>query len=155
MPPPTIAIPGTIPLSMLPTCIDPPLPLQQPVEAPKSSKRSSSTVSPLARAWPWPRKVEVMKSSFPERRADPDGRGLLPLALVDRAGHRPLQEQELHPVLELADQDHPLVETEEEGAIVSLEGPGRGLREGICSCVIRWLSLFRDSPRLLGAIQAP
>ena len=55
-------MPGTIPLSMLPTCIDPPLPRQQPVAAPKSSKSSSSGVSPLASAWPWPRKVDVMKS---------------------------------------------------------------------------------------------
>ena len=59
-----------------------------------------------------------------ERRADADGRGLLALALVDRAGHRAFQEQELHPLLELADQDHPLVEAEQEGA--SLESPEFG-----------------------------
>ena len=62
IPPPTMAMPGTIPFLMSPTCIEPPLPRQQPVLAPKSSKSSSSGVSPLARAWPWPRNVEVMKS---------------------------------------------------------------------------------------------
>ena len=56
-------MPGIMPLAMLPTCMLPPLPLQQPVAAPNSSLSSSCIVRPLARAWPWPRKVEVMKSS--------------------------------------------------------------------------------------------
>ena len=80
----------------------------------RAAPRSSS---PLARAWPWPRKVEVMKSSSSQRGADADRRRLLALALMDRAGHRALQEQELHPFLELADADHALEQLEPEAVV--------------------------------------
>ena len=71
MPPATMAMPGSMPLAMLPTCMLPPLPLQQPVAAPNSSSSSSCTLSPLARACPCPRKVEVMKSSLPRAAQTP------------------------------------------------------------------------------------
>ena len=53
-----------------------------------------------------------------EGRAHAHGRRLLALALVDRSGHGPLQEQELHPLLKLANHDHPPVKVEEEVACV-------------------------------------
>ena len=68
--------------------------------------------------------------SFLDRRADADGRGLLALALVNRAGHGSFEEEELDPLLELADQDHAPIETEEEGTIETANGgqhPGFGL----------------------------
>ena len=48
---------------------------------------------------------EVVRS---QRGADPDRRRFLALALVNRAGHRALEEKEAHAFLELADADHPL-----------------------------------------------
>ena len=62
-PPPTMATAGTIPLARSPMCMDPPLPLQQPVTLPKSSAIMQATSSPLAMQCPCGRCVEVMTSS--------------------------------------------------------------------------------------------
>ena len=103
---------------MLPTCIDPPLPRQQPVTAPKSSNSSSSAREPLGQRMAM--SPEGGRDEIPllQRRTNAHGRRLLALALVDRPGHRPLEEQELHPLLELANHDHPPVEFHQEFARV-------------------------------------
>ena len=56
----------------------------------------------------------------PQRGADARGAGLLPVALVNRAGHDAFEKQVLHPLLELPDQDHPPVEVEEEIDCISV-----------------------------------
>jgi hypothetical protein len=58
----------------------------------------ASTPTPLAMAW--------------------HGAGLLALVLVDRAGHGALEEEHLHPVLELPDQHHLPVQAEQPARIV-------------------------------------
>jgi hypothetical protein len=40
------------------------------------------------------------------------------VALVDRAGHDPFKKEELDPLLELADEHHPLVKPQEEIGLV-------------------------------------
>jgi hypothetical protein len=65
-----------------------------------------------------------------ERGTDADCGGLLPLALVDGAGHRPLEKEELDPLLELPDQDHALVKRQEEVAVAALDRVGRMLVGG-------------------------
>ncbi|OPZ80260.1 MAG: hypothetical protein BWY76_03409 [bacterium ADurb.Bin429] len=63
MPPPTMAMAGTMPFSKSPRCMEPPLPRQQPVVFPNNSCMIDSTVRPLAIAWPCGRWVLVMTSS--------------------------------------------------------------------------------------------
>ena len=117
-PPPTIAMPGTIPLSMLPTCIDPPLPRQQPVDGAEELEQQLLDRQPLGQGMAVSAEGGSDEVLRLQRRADAHGRRLLALALVDRPGHRALEEQELHPVLELADQHHPPVEIHQERAVV-------------------------------------
>ena len=59
-----------------------------------------------------------MKSSLLERGADAHGRRLLPLALVDRAGHDAFEEEELDALLELPNAHHPFIQPEQERAVV-------------------------------------
>ena len=105
-----------------------PLPRQQPVLAPKSSKSKALGREPLGESVAVAPKRGGDKVGRLERRANAHGRRLLSLALVNRAGHRSLEEQELHPVLELADQDHPPVQFEEKVARVIRRGDGAGAR---------------------------
>src|SRR5208337_2847907 len=55
-----------------------------------------------------------------QRGAHPDGRGLLTLALVDGPRHHTLEEEELHPFLELADEDHSAVQALQPCPVVRL-----------------------------------
>ena len=57
--PPTMAMAGIMPTVMSPTCIEPPLPLQQPVRLAYSSAMIERRLTPLAIAWPCGRCVEV------------------------------------------------------------------------------------------------
>ncbi len=109
-PPPTMAIPGTIPLLMFPTCIEPPLPRQQPVTAPIKLEEQLFDCQPLGQRMAVAAERRRDEIARLEGRAHAHGGGLLPLALMNRAGHRPFQEQELDAVLELANRDHLLVE---------------------------------------------
>ena len=111
-------MPGTMPLSMLPTCIDPPLPRQQPVDGAEELEEQLLGREPLGQRMAVAAEGGGDEVPRLQRRADAHGRRLLALALVDRAGHRALQEQELHPFLELADQDHPPVEVQEKFSCV-------------------------------------
>ena len=54
-PAPTIANAPRSPRSTSVKCIEPPTPLQQPVERPINSAKHASIETPRARAWPWPR----------------------------------------------------------------------------------------------------
>ena len=107
-----MAMPGIIPLAMLPTCMLPPLPLQQPVLAPNSSLSNSCTVKPLGQGVAVSAEGGGDEIVLPQRGAHADGGRLLPLALVDRAGHDPFEEEELDALLELANQHHAFVEGE-------------------------------------------
>ena len=49
---------------------------------------------------------------------DADGRRFLSLALMNGSRHTAFQEQQLHALLELAAQDHALIQVEKEGARV-------------------------------------
>ena len=68
----------------------------------------------------------------PQCGAHAHGGRLLPLALVDRAGHDPFQEQELDAVLELPDRRHPLIEAEEEAGGVVVGCPAGIARRVLC-----------------------
>ena len=93
MPPPTMAMPGTMPLAMLPTCIDPPLPWQQPVVGAEQLEEQLLDRQPLGQGVAVAAEGGGDEIVRLERRADADGRRLLALALVDRAGHRRLRER--------------------------------------------------------------
>jgi hypothetical protein len=83
----------------------PPLPLQQPVVAPNSSSSSSSERG-------------GDEIGLPQRRAHAHRGRLLTLALVDRARHGALQEEELDALLKLPDEHHALIEAQQELRIV-------------------------------------
>ena len=111
---PTMATAGTMPLDRSPMCMDPPLPLQQPVTLPNSSAMTLvSRPAPWRGQWPWGRWVDGDHVIRLERGAHPHPAGLLALVLVDGAGHDALEEQELHPLLELPEQHHRAVQAEE------------------------------------------
>ena len=55
---------------------------------------------------------------FVQCSANAGSRRLLALALVDRAGHRAFQEQELHPFLKFADKHHALIQAQKKAAVV-------------------------------------
>ncbi len=59
-PPPTMPFAPSMPRDTSAMCIEPPLPLQDPVARPKSSAIISSSGTPFAMQWPWPRCVDVM-----------------------------------------------------------------------------------------------
>ena len=59
----------------------------------------------------------------PQGGADADRRRLLALTLMDGAGHRAFEEQEAHPLLELADADHPLEQLEPAGGGEGSQAP--------------------------------
>ena len=74
----------------------------------------------------------IGKVAAPQCRANAYGRGFLSLALVDRAGHRSLEEQKLDPLLKLSDQDHPPVQIQQKLArVIGLNLRSRGRRTGL------------------------
>ena len=118
MPPPTMAMPGIMPLAILPTCMLPPLPLQQPVVAPNSSLSSSCMVKPFGQGVSVAAEGRGDEVILPQRGAHADGGRLLALALVDRARHDAFEEEELDALLELPNDHHSLVESQQEVGFV-------------------------------------
>ena len=87
-------------------CIEPPLPLQTPVERPKSSAIMAFTSTPLAMQWPWPRCVDDDPVAVGQMAADADRDRLLARVEVEKAGQRPRHDKLGELVLEDADRAH-------------------------------------------------
>jgi hypothetical protein len=62
-PAPTTALAPSMPRLKSAMCIVPPLPRQRPSVEPQSSSIMAAGSQPLARQWPWPRCVLMMRSS--------------------------------------------------------------------------------------------
>ena len=88
MPAATTPFAPSIPTEKSAMCIEPPLPWLVPVALPNSSAIIRLTSAPLASVWPWPRCVEVRRSSRGQVRADAGGDRLLTGRQVQRTAHQ-------------------------------------------------------------------
>src|SRR5216117_1381298 len=103
--PPTIALAPRLPVSGSAMCIEPPLPRQYPGSLPRSSANMRLTDAPLARQWPCPRCVLVMKSSR-RSASHAHGHALLADIEVGEARHLRALVQLVHLLLEGANLRH-------------------------------------------------
>ena len=106
MPPPTIAMAGSMPSSASPMCIEPPLPVTAARALGKQFRHQEFHRDP-ARHGVLVRSVRAGQHvAFLKRLTDSNGTGFLPLRLMDRSRHSALQKERVHPIFKHPAEQH-------------------------------------------------